>query len=124
MKIIRFNELIYSDRAIEFTGGISLRGVLRSDGMGFSVNKTIIPKGGPYKWHYPHHLEACYCIKGRGILRVGNIEHLITQDVCYLVNEHEIHTFEAITDVVLISIFNPPLVGPEKHNKDGKYELL
>jgi L-ectoine synthase len=94
--------------------------------MGFGLNKTIIPKGGPYHWHYPYHLEACYCIKGSGILT--NLEtgekHIINTDTVYVLDNHDNHTFEALTDVVLISVFNPPLTGKEKHNKEGIYELL
>jgi L-ectoine synthase len=123
MKIKRINQLEHTEISVKFTGGVSIRPVVASDGMGFSVHKTIIPKGGPHFWHYPNHLEACYCIKGKGIL--VNLEtkdqHMITPDVIYLLDEHDKHTFEALEDTILISIFNPPVSGNEKHDKLGNY---
>lgn len=110
---------------VEFTGGVSFRAITKKDGMGFSMSKTVIPKGGPYHWHYINHVEACYCIKGGGILvdlKTGT-KHFITTDVVYVLDSHEDHTFEAIEDTVLISIFNPPLNGQEKHDKNGHYGI-
>jgi L-ectoine synthase len=120
MKIVRVNELT----GVTFTGGVSFRPVLEKDNMGFGVCKTVIPKGGPYHWHYPEHLEACYCIKGVGKLTnlETGIEAMITTDVIYLLDQHDDHTFEAITDVVLISIFNPGLTGKEYHDENGQYK--
>lgn len=108
---------------VEFTGGLSIRMLTESDKMGFTVCKTVIPKGGPHHWHYQNHLEACYCIKGEGIitdLATGN-KHLILPDIMYVLNSHDDHTFEAIKDTILISIFNPPLTGKEKHDQHGNY---
>ncbi len=121
MQVFRIHE---SD-PVKFTGGLSFRPVVEKHGMGFSVHKTVIPKGGPHKWHYKHHIEACYCIRGRGILtdlKTGVAAH-ITPDVVYLLDNHEEHTFEAIEDTVLISIFNPPCKGNETHDKDGNYSI-
>lgn len=120
MKIVRINQLDES-RSVAFTGGISHRAVLESDNMGFAICKTMIPKGGPHHWHYPYHLEACYCIKGKGILRCSGIEVLITPDVVYLLDKHDDHTFEALEDTVLISVFNPPITGNESHDENGHY---
>lgn len=119
MKIKRINQI----DGVEFTGGISFRAILEKDNMGFSLMKTVIPTGGPHHWHYQNHLEACYCIKGKGILtdlKTG-IQHLITPDVIYVLDNHDDHTFEALEDTVLISIFNPPLKGQEKHDENGIY---
>jgi len=122
MKVKRINQL----EGVEFTGGVSFRPVLEKDNMGFSICKTVVPKGGPYKWHYANHLEACYCIKGCGFLTdlKNGIQHIITKDVVYLLDENDEHTFEAIEDTILISIFNPPLIGTESHNKKGVYEKI
>lgn len=119
MKIKRANQI----DPVEFTGGLSTRMLTASDNMGFSVCKTVIPKGGPHHWHYKNHLEACYCIKGEGIitdLSTGN-KHLILPDVMYVLDKNDDHTFEAIKDTVLISVFNPPLTGTETHDKYGNY---
>lgn len=124
MKIKRINQLLGTEREVHGGGFISVRAILASDGMGFSVHKTIIPTGGPYHWHYTKHLEACYCIKGTGVLT--NLEtgekHMISTDVIYVLDNHDDHTFEALSDVVLISVFNPPVKGSEIHKEDGSYE--
>jgi L-ectoine synthase len=109
--------------AVKFTGGVSIRLSNKSDNMGFSVCKTLIPKGKPNRWHYTNHLESCYCILGRGELvnlDTGD-KYIIEPGVMYSHDKHEPHTFEAFEDTVLISIFNPPLRGDETHDKNGIY---
>ena len=123
MKTININNLENTSRDVEFTGGHSIRGILESDNLGFAVMKTIIPKGGPYNWHYVRHLEACYCIQGKGVLTdcwTGESFN-ITPDIIYVQDKNEEHTFEALEDTILISIFNPPLKGNEKHDENGNY---
>ena len=125
MKVNRINEIKGTKRDVLFTGGNSQRVVLEKDGLGFAMMKTNIKKGGPYHWHYPYHSEACYCISGEGILRSldDDSEYIINVDSCYLLDNHDNHTFEALTDVVLISVFNPPLTGDESHDENGNYQL-
>jgi L-ectoine synthase len=119
MKVIDVNTL----EGVAFTGGTSYRPVLASDNMGFSVCKTVIPKGKANHWHYKNHLEACYCIEGTGILT--NLEtnevHYIRTDVIYVLDKHDNHTFQALENTILISIFNPPLKGNESHDENGNY---
>lgn len=123
MKVKNVNALP-EDRKVNFTGGISLRPIIESDNMGFGLCKTLIPKGGPHHWHYQNHLEACYCIKGEGIITNLKTKEafLIIPDMVYILDDHDDHTFEALEDTVLISIFNPPLVGDESHDKNGVYK--
>ena len=125
MKIARINQLEGTDRDVQGVGFKSIRPILEKDGMGLSMHKTIIPAGVPQHWHYTNHLEACYCIKGRGIITdlSNGTSHLITPDVIYILDNHDDHTFEALEDVILISVFNPPVTGKEVHNKNGSYEL-
>ena len=126
MKIVRVNQLEDTPREVHGDGFISFRALLEKDGMGFGLHKTVIPNSGgkKYHWHYKKHLEACYCIKGRGIITdlSNGVEHLITPDVIYVLDSHDDHTFEALEDTVLISVFNPPVKGNEIHKKDGSYE--
>lgn len=125
MKIIRINELVGTERDVKFNGGTSYRALLKKDGMGFGIHKTVIPTGGPYNWHYKNHLEACYCIKGKGVLTdlATGIKTMITPDVIYALNNNDNHTFEALEDTILISVFNPPVNGNEVHKEDGSYEI-
>jgi L-ectoine synthase len=113
------------DRCVTGVGFESVRVLLARDGMGFSLHKTIIPKGGPYNWHYKHHFEACYCVSGIGEL--VNLEtgerFVIEPETTYILDNHDNHTFEAIEDIVLISVFNPPVTGNEVHQSDGSYAV-
>jgi L-ectoine synthase len=114
-------------RVVESPDGAfeSFRLLLQSDSMGFGVHETHIMKGGPYKWHYKNHLEACYCISGRGFLRAldTGVVHEITPGVMYVLDENDRHSLEATTSMVLLSVFNPPCHGQEVHREDGSYVL-
>lgn len=126
VKIIEKERLVSPERCVKGVGFESIRLLLASDKMGFSLHKTIIPKGEVLHWHYKHHLEACYCIKGEGELvdlKTGN-RYIIVPDSLYVLNNHDDHTFQALEDVELISIFNPPVTGSEIHKEDGSYEIV
>lgn len=125
MKVIDVLSLTGTDRDVNFNAGRSVRPILDSDGMGFSVHKTIIPKGEPHNWHYKNHLEACYCISGMGELinLETNEKFTIKPHTIYALNNNDNHTFQALEDTILISIFNPPCKGQETHKKDGSYEI-
>jgi len=105
-------------------GFTSFRFLLEKDGMGFSLHKTVIPKGEPQHWHYKHHLEACYCVSGKGwLVNLKTRERFyIVPDTTYVLDKHDDHTFQAIEDTVLISVFNPPVTGKEVHQEDGSYK--
>lgn len=126
MKVVTIAQIENTERHVIGKGFESLRLLLAKDGMGFSVHKTIIPVTGRAEhWHYKNHLEACYCIEGCGILtNLSTAEKFtILPDTIYVLDNHDDHTFEAIKDVVLISIFNPPVTGMEIHQADGSYVL-
>jgi L-ectoine synthase len=112
------------ERCIVGKGFESIRFILEKDNMGFSLHKTIIPKGGPYNWHYTKHKEACFCIKGDGeLVNLDNGDRFtISEGTIYILDNHDNHTFEAFEDVELISVFNPPVKGNEIHKDDGSYE--
>lgn len=109
--------------SVKFTGGTSIRLSTKSDKMGFSVCKTLLPVCGPNMWHYKNHLESCYCVSGRGeLVNLETGERFeIVPGVMYSHDKHEAHTFEAFEPTVLISVFNPPLVGNESHDSEGNY---
>lgn len=124
MKVINENDLIGTERDVKFKEGTSIRMILEKDGMGFSFHKTIIPKGKKGHWHYKYHKESCYCIQGKGILTnlTTKEKHKINVGDIYILDNHDNHTFESLEDVVLISVFNPPIKGNEIHQKDGSYK--
>lgn len=127
MRVVTLKSVMGTDREVHCPKGgfVSFRYLLAKDGMGFSLHRTEIPQGPPQHWHYKNHLEACYCISGGGIitnLKTGDW-HVVVPGTCYVLDEHDDHTFEARQDTVLISVFNPPVTGVEVHNEDGSYDL-
>ncbi len=126
MKIVNADWITGTDRQVECPKGgfTSLRMLLESDGMGYTLTKTLVPAGkGPQFWHYKSHLETCYCLSGKGMLKdltTGVIQKILPGDA-YVLDNHDPHTFEALEDVVLLCIFNPPLKGREVHKEDGSY---
>lgn len=124
MKVVTIEQTVGTDREVEFTGGTSFRPVLAKDGLGFSVHKTVVKKGR-WHWHYKSHLESCYCIEGYGILLnlENGKEYEIKPDTIYMLDKHDDHEFIAFEETVLISVFNPPIVGDESHDENGNYEL-
>lgn len=126
MRVIGVDDIEGTDREVKspneaFT---SLRLILERDEMGFGLHVTRIPKGGPWSWHYKNHLEACYCVSGRGLVTNSETGHTwdVEPGVVYILDKNDKHSFLAITDVELISVFNPPLTGAETHDETGSYE--
>ncbi len=128
MIVRRLADIEKTDRVVEpeNKNWISRRFLLKSDGMGFGMHDTIIKAGTEtYIW-YKHHLEAVYCVSGRGEiedLTDGQI-HAISDGTLYALNNHEKHLLRAFEDMRLICVFNPPLTGTEIHTKEGYYLLL
>ena len=104
----------------------SRRLLLARDGMGFSLHDTVMKAGSSTSMWYKHHLEAVYCISGRGELRdleTGAV-YVVQPGVMYALDQHERHTLVASTELRVVCVFNPPLVGPETHDQDGAYPLI
>ena len=127
MKVINVKELknTYREVYCPNKGFISNRIILKKDNMGFGLNHTFIPKGKPQNWHYKNHLEACYCVSGKGILIdcLTDEKYNIEQGVTYILDKNDNHIFKALEDTVLICVFNPPLIGSETHNDEGSYSI-
>lgn len=124
MKIIDASALP-KERIVECPNGgfVSNRMLLESDGIGYSMTKTVIPVNGRQFWHYKNHFESCYCVSGRGEITNANTgeKHEVRPDITYVLDKHDPHYFEAFEEVTLICVFNPPLTGREVHGEDGAY---
>jgi len=122
MKVISTKDLP-KDRQVTFHSGISNRILLASDGMGYSLTKTVINPNKRVFQHYKNHLEACYCVSGKALLVNAKTAQYwaIGPDMTYVLDMHDPHYFEALEETVLICVFNPPLTGQEIHDKDGSY---
>lgn len=104
---------------VEWGAGTSHRLLTEQDAMGFTLCHTVVRAGTESLLHYRNHLEACYCIAGQGEIEdmLGNI-HAIKPGDLYVLDQHDCHFLRGgkEQDLILVSVFNPPLQGDEKHN--------
>lgn len=124
MIVTALKDILGSDRDVSGPGWNSGRLLLASDGMGFTLTDTIISKGAELELEYTHHLEACYCIEGKGQIRAADEEiwHPIEPFTLYALDQHDRHVVRATdADLRLVCVFNPPLSGGEVHRNDGSY---
>ena len=114
-----------TEKFVDWGNGTSHRLLTESDSMGFGVCHTVVRAGTESLLHYRRHLEACYCIKGEGEVEdMSGIKHRIAPGTIYVLDEHDKHYLRADQneDMILVSVFNPPLQGTERHdlsNGDG-----
>ncbi|KIC11209.1 ectoine synthase [Leisingera sp. ANG-M1] len=120
--IIRRKEDIEStDRHVHWGNGTSHRMLVAEDGMGFTVCHTIVHAGTSTRLQYNNHLEACYCIAGTGwVEEADGVRHAIETGTLYALDQHDDHILTAGpgADLVLVSVFNPPLTGQETHDPE------
>ncbi|MFK7746453.1 MAG: ectoine synthase [Roseobacter sp.] len=106
-------------------GWTSLRLLVKSDGMGFSMTETQVLPGAVLQLEYKHHIEACYCIGGTGVVTETDtgVQHHIKPGVLYAPNAHDAHEVRVVGDDPLhfICVFSPALQGDEVHGPDGSY---
>ena len=111
--------------AVEWGQGTSERILTEKDGMGFAVCHTVVRAGSEAALQYRNHLAACYCIGGsRAVYHADrSVKYDITPGTIYVLDEHDAHYLTASDheDMILVSIFNPPITGEEAHTltEDG-----
>ena len=101
----------------------SRRLLLKRDGMGFSLHDTLIHAGTETHMQYVHHLEAVYCVEGKGTIEdLGTgLTHHIEPGTVYALDQHDKHILRAEQTLRLVCVFNPPVTGLEKHDASGAY---
>lgn len=123
MIVKKLKDIIGSDRDVDHELWNSRRLLLADDGMGFSLHDTLIRPGGELHLHYKHHLEAVYCIEGKGSVKTlsdGKV-YPIEAGTVYALNEHDDHILQADETMRMVCVFNPPVTGREVHREDGSY---
>jgi L-ectoine synthase len=104
---------------VDWGNGISRRFLLAGDGMGYTLTDTIVRAGTRSPLMYTHHLEACYCIAGRGMVvdSAGN-NHVIEPGTMYALDKNDPHFLIAspTEDLRLVCVFKPALKGSEVHH--------
>ncbi|NIA70419.1 ectoine synthase [Pelagibius litoralis] len=108
-----------TDFHVDWGNGTSHRLLTEKDGMGYTVCHTVVRAGSESLLQYRNHLEACYCIDGEGEVEDmnGNV-YPIKQGDIYVLDQNDRHYLRSgkNKDLVLVSVFNPPLRGTEKHD--------
>lgn len=126
MIVRTLEEIVGTERDVGAPTWRSRRFVLAGDGVGFSVHDTVLEAGTETTMWYRHHIEAVYCIEGRG--RLEDLDHGQTYELVpgtlYLLDGHERHRVTAETDLRTVCVFNPPCTGREVHDEQGTYPLL
>ena len=120
MIVKTLREICGTERDVNWGNGQSRRFLLESDGMGFAFMETLLLAGTDIFIQYRNHLEACYCIEGEGKIRDedGNV-YPIAPGTLYALDQHDPHYLKVWKDMRLVSVFNPPIKGDEKHNLAG-----
>ncbi len=114
-----------TEREVKTQNWSSSRLILQDDNMGFSFHETIVKPGTETPIWYKNHLESVYCIEGIGEIEEDNgIKHKISKGTIYALDKHDKHTLRAFSEMKMICVFNPPLLGPETHDSNGVYPLL
>ena len=104
----------------------SARYLLRDDGVGFTVTQTTIAAGTKQVMEYKNHIEANLVIEGEGVLAdvATGATHQLSPGVMYALDKHDRHELEAKSDMRIVCVFSPALVGEETHDSDGSYPIL
>ncbi len=126
MIVRTLTEITGTDRDVSAATWRSKRLLLAGDGMGFSFHETRIFAGTETTMHYRNHLEAVFCVSGK-----GEIESLdepgkkwsIAPGTVYALDKHDKHVLRAEEELVLLCVFNPPVTGRETHDATGAYPL-
>ncbi len=111
-----------TDHFVDWGNGTSHRLLTEADGMGFTVCHTVVRAGTRSRLQYRNHLEACYCIGGSGSVEsLDGVNYPVVPGTIYVLDKHDDHFLIADdeNDMILVSVFNPPLKGTERHNLDG-----
>ena len=120
------DELAAQGKVLTLVGGSTnaARLLTAADRMGFSYSDVRAAKGSDGVLWYKNHWEANYFLSGRSTLEDLTTGEKWTLEAgsLYVVGPNDRHRLVALEDEHHVSIFCPPLVGNERHDKDGAYE--
>jgi len=104
----------------------SARYLLRDDGVGFTLTQTTIAAGSKQIMEYKNHIEANLIIDGEGTVTncTTGETHALRPGSMYTLDKHDRHELEAKSDMRIVCVFTPALVGTETHDDDGSYPVL
>ena len=123
MFVKRADEMRQAGKEMVAANGQSrvIRMLTKADDIGFGFSDVRFAAGADATLWYKHHWEANHIVSG-----IGEVTDLTTNQtwklepgVAYNVGPKDRHRVRAHTDIHLLSVFCPPLVGNEQHDKDG-----
>ncbi len=99
------------------------RFVVADDGLGFALSDVNFRAGREVDLWYKNHWEANLILDGTLALthRTTGEARELGPGALYCVGPDDPHHINCLTDVHLLSVFNPPLQGDETHDEDGAY---
>ena len=101
----------------------SQRYLTAADNLGFSFHSVLLTAGVGGDLWYKNHWEANLVLDGT--LEVKDYAtdevHELGPGCLYLVGPKDRHNVNPLTDVHIISVFDPPLVGNEPRDEDGAF---
>lgn len=109
--------------SIKHVGTEARRYLTQDDGCGFTLSTARPPANSSANLWYRNHVEANFILEGRGAvedLSTGEKWDLSPGSL-YVVGPRDQHRMSANTEVYLMAVFNPPLVGDETHDEQGGY---
>ena len=67
-----------------------------------------------------------YCVAGSGSIesKATGERFEIADGTMYALDKHDERILRADTEMRMVCVFNPPLVGPETHDPSGAYPIL
>ena len=127
MLIRTMQQLEAEGRVISISHGkaSAVRLLTKSDGLNFSISEARAKSAGQSDLWYKNHWEANYVRTGNATLenRTTGERWALKPGLLYCVgptDQHRIIRTED-TDMRVISVFSPPIVGDETHDEDGAY---
>ena len=96
MIVRSIEDVAATDLDVAWGNGQSRRLIVKRDGMGFAIAETLV-------------------LAGTVEDMAGN-RHTIRPGVIYALDKHDKHYLRARSDMRLISVFNPPIEGHERHS--------
>ncbi len=126
MIVRRLAEVDGTARDVRAATWRSRRLLVADDGAAFSLHETVIDAGSETTMWYRNHVEAVYCIEGRGRLvdLTSETIHELAPGTLYVLDGHERHRLEADTTMRMVCVFDPPVHGDEVHDESGAYPLV
>ena len=101
----------------------SFRMLTKADGCGFSLSDAYFSAGFSLDLWYKNHVEANFIVSG--VVQLDDLTSGKSWDVeggsLYMVGPRDKHRLTAKSDVHLVSVFCPPVLGNERHDADGAF---